>query len=111
LQPGIREQHDGNSGPVNGGIRAFAAAEFDVSMLRQIHLPRAAEVMCPSLAAPITVLSAYYQYSGNQALCWRNRNSITKEYLAEERQRELPLRFDARPFPAGMAMKWSWSEG
>ncbi len=44
---GIREQHDGNSGPVNGAFER-RATDFDVSMLLQISLSReSANVRCP----------------------------------------------------------------
>ena len=59
---GIREQHDGNSGPVKGAFER-RAADFDVSVLLQSHSPANRLTLGTQSVSwrPITVLSACYQ--------------------------------------------------
>jgi len=82
-------------------------------MLLQISLSReSADVRCQSLAAadhrPERLLSNIVEPS---RCCWRKPDSITKEYLAEERQRELPCASMALTNPRpGMVNEMEWSE-
>jgi hypothetical protein len=56
---GIREQHDGNSGPVKGAFER-RAADFDVSVLLQSHSPASRLTLGAQSVSwwPIAVLSA-----------------------------------------------------